>query len=438
VIIIASLAFDTFSQQVLAIDFRLVADKNNASAVIPAPRSENYAGNHPGFGENVFQTSWVEMPLVGNIYQGIFGDNVNTLQATYATGNCDYPITPTLGVCGGCTDVTKSLKSSNCPGPTCIHSLGAGFKVNGTMNLGLESTTVFDMQSFSGDVYKNTYSGTVMQGGPNEPIYILNFQALGTINQSLDPSHMAATECALWICVQGYNVSVRSGRQQQVALPLQSYPVVQTPDNYSLAITDLAPEFNTLPNTSFAISTFPIQGLPELLKNNLFQSCLVLSQNMPKGIGAAPQVTFYANDGVSHSNANIVQVVWAQNGRLDTWIQNLAKSISNYFRLSSPATNDSAHYTGTAYSTQPFVRVRWPWLTFPVAMVLASLLFFVATVWRTQRSSVRPWKTSALALLMIDVDDELKVVAEGSLDDREGPVARIGEREVLLRERGGD
>jgi hypothetical protein len=71
-------------------------------------------------------------------------------------------------------------------------------------------------------------------------------------------------------------------------------------------------------------------------------------------------------------------------------------------------------------------------------MVLASLLFFVATVWRTQRSSVRPWKTSALALLMIDVDDELKVVAEGSLDDREGPVARIGEREVLLRERGGD
>jgi hypothetical protein len=223
-----------------------------------------------------------------------------------------------------------------------------------------------------------------------------------------------------------------------VALPPQSYPVVQTPDNYSLAITDLAPEFNTLPNTSFAISTFPIQGLQELLKNNLFQSCLVLSQNMPKGIGAAPQVTFYANDGVSHSNANIVQVVWAQNGRLDTWIQNLAKSISNYFRLSSPATNDSAHYTGTAYSTQPFVRVRWPWLTFPAAMVLASLLFFVATVWRTQRSSVRPWKTSALALLMMDVDDELKVVAEGSLDDREGPVARIGEREVLLRERGGD
>ena len=169
-------------------------------------------------------------------------------------------------------------------------------------------------------------------------------------------------------------MSVQSGRQQQVTLPPQSFPVTQrtvASRSVGLFITNLPLEFNGPVDAACGIDIVAMQGLQDHLQRDLFFEGNVLSQNLLEGV--APEINL---------SDTVTQAMWMNYGHLDDWIQNIALSVLHYFRLNAPATNDSSYYTGTGYSVQPFVRARWAWLAFPAAMVLVSMLFLFATVYR--------------------------------------------------------
>ncbi|MCJ1248803.1 hypothetical protein MMC30_006023 [Trapelia coarctata] len=409
---IVSLAFDTFSQQALTVDFRQVADTQNLSAAIPVPHSSYYGVDQPR------SEHWISYSLMGNILQGVFSDNTTTLQAICATGNCDYPVVPSLDVCGGCTNVTNKLRNRSCPGLNCTYYLPDGFsmplvanqsKVNGLRN-------VFKIGSTGGDIYHNNLSNLLSVGGPYNPFYLANFETIGTINQSHDTSHLSARECALWLCVQAFNVSVRSGRQYQSTLTSVRLSTQRETNSY------LSPTFHR----NLTSRQTPLSAFINILSKT---SALSLNDTIfEENIENLTDTTL---------SENIASAMWRNHGNLDAWVQNLTLTISNYFRLSAPAANDAGYYMGTAYSTEAFVRVRWPWLVFPALLVLASVGFFLATVWRTWRADVRVWKSSALALLMVEVDESLKAAAEGSGGDVQASIDKIGQRNVCLEERDG-
>ena len=103
-------------------------------------------------------------------------------------------------------------------------------------------------------------------------------------------------------------------------------------------------------------------------------------------------------------------------------MERLATAMSNVMRSD---VDSSEMISGLAYNKKQFVIVSWEWLIFPIALLLLSLVFLVATVFRTSRDAhgeMGVWKTSAMPTLMYslpkDVQKEL---------NKQGPRATPGD-----------
>ena len=74
-------------------------------------------------------------------------------------------------------------------------------------------------------------------------------------------------------------------------------------------------------------------------------------------------------------------------------MDNIATTMTSYFRDSSNAT-----VTGQAGQSEFYVHVNWPWVIFPVFLVIAATIFLMLVMVETKRLGARVWKTSELAL----------------------------------------
>ncbi|EON65410.1 hypothetical protein W97_04648 [Coniosporium apollinis CBS 100218] len=145
-------------------------------------------------------------------------------------------------------------------------------------------------------------------------------------------------------------------------------------------------------------------------------------------------VTFHGRiqEGVSPSDA--VEAVWYNSFAMEPWIQNLALAITNQIIQAAPAGNDS-HYGSMVHTLEPFIHVRWLWLTFPTLIVLGSIVFLAASIWQTRLAPTRAWKSSALALLLCSVDDVTKTPSVVRYIDRFDRIpSSIGRVRVALQQ----
>jgi hypothetical protein len=54
---------------------------------------------------------------------------------------------------------------------------------------------------------------------------------------------------------------------------------------------------------------------------------------------------------------------------------------------------------GTAWTSEVYIRIRWPWLTFLSSILLLTILFLVLTIHQSSRYKVAAWKSEPLALI---------------------------------------
>ncbi|KAF3038394.1 hypothetical protein E8E11_003705 [Didymella keratinophila] len=95
---------------------------------------------------------------------------------------------------------------------------------------------------------------------------------------------------------------------------------------------------------------------------------------------------------------------WLAPNNITLHMEKLALAISNTIR--SVGTNNSV-ITGKAYSNMVFVDVRWEWLTFPLVLLLLSIIFLVATIVKTSDGTTAGlWKTSAMPTLIYGLPKE--------------------------------
>ncbi|CAN9085497.1 unnamed protein product [Alternaria alternata] len=90
---------------------------------------------------------------------------------------------------------------------------------------------------------------------------------------------------------------------------------------------------------------------------------------------------------------------WLAPNNVTQYVERLATAMTNVVRTH----NSHDFVRGRAYSQTTFIAVYWEWLTFPLALLLFSLIFLVATIMKTSRTSdggVGVWKTSALPTLI--------------------------------------
>lgn len=76
--------------------------------------------------------------------------------------------------------------------------------------------------------------------------------------------------------------------------------------------------------------------------------------------------------------------------------------------------------------------MRWPWIILPVALVIWSLIILVTTMIKTAKSPVRAWKGSPLAVLFMDVDDQIKETAVAQLDVYNGLQRSVGRMKLKM------
>ena len=252
-------------------------------------------------------------------------------------------------------------------------------------------------------------------------VYIANFDAVGapanTYGFAWPQSETVAAECALWMCVQAFETKQVNADQTQNIVSTFS-DVVNSSATFSDYVSNttfytVPDEMNARPDAIFTAWNAALWAFQDYL-TPLFNGSITL------------------NEEEDHPDNDMVQAVWNSSADLDFWIKNVAASMTNVIRTTTPAPEDDM-YIGTGYNLGYYV--RWTWVILTGFIVAASLFLLLAVMIETGRSPVSAWKGSPLAMLFMDVDPALRRGAVGQMGNFKGVEKTIGKSPVVV---GGD
>ncbi|KAI4924173.1 uncharacterized protein J4E92_007254 [Alternaria infectoria] len=97
---------------------------------------------------------------------------------------------------------------------------------------------------------------------------------------------------------------------------------------------------------------------------------------------------------------------WLAPNNVTRHMEGLASALTNVMRSNSKS-NEAL--LGEAYNLEKFVHINWPWLIFPLLLLLLSLVFLVATIIKTSNDTDTGfWKTSAMPTLMYGLPQDMR------------------------------
>jgi hypothetical protein len=355
--------------------------------------------------------SGLQLPfaLRASIYNGMLSDTIVPITASCPTGNCTWPVTPSLAICGQCSLSTYEI---HCDNNFCNYTMPSGSIIT-LISPGASEGPGFAVKSGTGGKYNSSL---------HDKLYIANFDVVGapymSLSQGFSNQTTNASECAMWLCVQAYHVSTRSNHQVQTTI--QTLSSINSTQTYGGVLTNftfptLPEEMNATPNTNYSVSLLGAKGFQDTL-STMFNGTAELDIES------------------SSAESDAVDAIWSASANLDPWIQQVALSMTNALRNSSGLPSH-ALYNGTGY--QLGISVRWRWIALPAAMVVLSLVFLAMIMVQTARSPVASWKGSPLAFLFFDVDEEIKRSVLGYTDRFNGIEDAVSGARVVLRGQPG-
>jgi hypothetical protein len=344
-------------------------------------------------------------------YAGIILPTVQPLSAFCPTSNCTWPVTPSLAVCGACshTNYTTSCNSTGCT-----------FTMPSGSTMTIQPGTISGATVMEGVAFQIQFTpGSIYVANDTSRVYLANFDVFGQpfttdTNRTWTNTSIVSSECALWACVQAYQVSVDSLQQQQ--LTIQSWsdtitpPVnITRPFYQNSTFKPLPTNMNPTPDVQYTFGMYAATTIGKYLDR-------LLSGNVTLDL----ESDFPSN--------NYIEFNWNSSSNLDSWINNLAVSMSNAVRTGEPA--QDSRYNGVAFVLG--VSVHWYWLSLPLLMVALSLVVLISNILRTSRSQVGAWKGSSLAMLFCDIDPEVKDKAGFAMYRSGGLMDVVGKADMLL------
>jgi hypothetical protein len=90
----------------------------------------------------------------------------------------------------------------------------------------------------------------------------------------------------------------------------------------------------------------------------------------------------------------------------------MATALTNQMKAVGSGNED---VRGVAYSQEVYIRVQWPWFTFPIVLLILCLVFLVATILKTSDGATGIWKTSATLALIYDLYKEAQTHLDSSI-----------------------
>lgn len=98
---------------------------------------------------------------------------------------------------------------------------------------------------------------------------------------------------------------------------------------------------------------------------------------------------------------------WLAPNNVTRYMEQFAKSMTDVIR----SHKSNVFVSGLAYNQVTFVAVHWEWLILPLALLLFSLVFLVATMIKTakgQDGEAGLWKTSAMPTLIYSLPEDVR------------------------------
>ena len=194
-----SFVFGTFTQQLITyVDFPITSGILQPKCV---DRVEYYTFDI---------ADEVPLALKAAAYNGILSPNIQPLPASCPIGNCTWPTTASLAICGGCSNSTYQQSCNSTADElddVCSYTMPSGEVANLSHSSGGSG---FQVMQSKGAAYNSSNSSM---------LYIINFDLVGAPGNSLEytwsPSNTVAAECTMWFCVQAYDISVFNTQQTQ-------------------------------------------------------------------------------------------------------------------------------------------------------------------------------------------------------------------------------
>ncbi|RSL72332.1 hypothetical protein CEP54_000851 [Fusarium duplospermum] len=359
------------------------------------------------------------------MYNGFMAPSISVPQVQCSTGNCTWPIIPTVGVCGTCLNVTGELRFSRVNKTTCVLEISNGTKLE---------TNACGPPNIFGPGPDSTYftvgpgSGRVLTSSSYLPRrnafnVIAEFGAVGVLGSrpttqlGATINDWAAAECALWYCLQTREIRVEMNELRDNILETWS----EVPHDTEALLS---------PNVTFV--------------------------NVPSSMGTATGDHFTVHEEVLIDVRNFAITTFEGSlggGReeetefalglfnafddIHDWMDRLTSSLTNAVRINGTDPPTDERYWGTAITGQVVIVVRWEWIVYPAVMVAASMVYLAVEIVRTAKIGVRPWKDDPLLPVCMEVDEEMRLQAGKGLDEPDGIEKRVGEYEVRLRREDG-
>lgn len=171
--------------------------------------------------------------MVAALYAGTLTSNVNAASGSCTSGNCSWPLTPSMAVCGSC-EATTFTKGECFTKPNPMHKYDpSSLEGLPLCNYTLASGTVTTLYDFNSDPIGECggcnigYAFRLLnESFPDEKkMYLAHFSMIGvpqgfTSLQAFDAS-ISASQCSLWMCINAYNASVRAS-EPIVDIPFSS------------------------------------------------------------------------------------------------------------------------------------------------------------------------------------------------------------------------
>ena len=340
----------------------------------------------------------MQAAMIQGLYNGTASPSI-----ICTTGNCTWTSPTTLGVCGGCTEITEQLNSTCLPTDgmrggrsTCNYTLTQGSTLSGYSQLRGATGLI-------GQTRWNSTAAITTSLRPGDDAVLVAFQAVqvpqeGTSHDRetynmLPPAK--AFECDFNVCAKTYpEVQVSSG-------------IVQLP----------APEEKRLifdPNDHECVGSGSCENRHQFYK--------LISNDDSSGV--TDRVTYQINVADFYNLGNYLKEMfssgWTNDGDLTRPASNtlstapdvgrelaktpdlngvviaLAESMTEAMRTGP---NSTAHF-GQTYVDKTMVKIRWAYLAYPIVLSLFSMVLLLIVILQTKQLDVIAWKSSSLALLV--------------------------------------
>ncbi|PVH93592.1 hypothetical protein DM02DRAFT_220929 [Periconia macrospinosa] len=439
------LANDTFFQQVVHISERRALRGKGAIAKIVRYQPESLVETRdwvPLFQQEQYVRPTIQEFFFRNGTQPVAMGNGTRpeIPVSCPTSNCTFPEFHTLGVCSRCTDATDILQFScqsrpldwignltGLPGKDLFYGLktypygnACGYYVNSTSKSAtlMSGYTTEAMRSDVGDSpagealllrmlpLSTPYTRELLWGGAlkfkdlRNPIFdALIVGAKDGVAGVYRNETPIAQECALTWCIKQMRSTYHYASLEEEVLSVFHN---STPGGNPWWV-----DLNFMENSSY-IGYFediniklPQESEPygtsnethnRILNNfdDIFPSFLTAINETAKPNW---RVKAWISDNKFHRL--VKRNPWLPPNNITLYMERMATALTNTLRSSS----SMEMVEGPAYTIETYVNVQWAWLTFPFILLILSLVFLAATMWKTAKGP-GVWKTSAMPTLI--------------------------------------